>query len=239
MDTQPYAVDLHIHSALSPCGDEDMTPNNIVNMAKLIGLDIIAVADHNTAMNLPAMEKIAIENELLLLPGIEVNTREEIHVLTYFKDVKTALLMGEILYEKLPPILNDRKFFGNQMILNDEDEEIGQIDKLLISAVDLSIEEIAKIARELGGTIVPAHIDRRSFSIISNLGFIPEDLGITTIELSQAYKKGENFIVDGMAERYRVLRSSDAHYLHQIMERGFFIHLKNKTTEALIQKLSG
>ncbi|SHE68063.1 PHP domain-containing protein [Alkalibacter saccharofermentans] len=237
MDLKAFAVDLHIHSCLSPCGDLDMTPNNIVNMSLLKGLDAIAVADHNSGRNLPAVAKVARKSGLTLVPGIEVNTKEEIHALAYFNRVEDAMELGEHLYKKLPDIKNDEKLFGQQLELNEFDEESGKVDKLLINAVDITINRLDELVKGLGGIIVPAHIDRRSFSIVSNLGFIPDELDIKTVELSSMYKKGQNPLIDMIAAKYRILRSSDAHYLHQILEREFFMHLDENTPEAIIGKL--
>ena len=237
MDLKAFAVDLHIHSCLSPCGDIDMTPNNIVNMSLLKGLDAIGIADHNSAKNLPGIEKLAKEAGLTLVPGIEVNTKEEIHVLAYFQKVEDALFVGDKLYEKLPDIKNNEKLFGEQLVLNEFDEETGRIEKLLINAVDISIEELRYMVKRLNGVIVPAHIDRRSFSIISNIGFIPDELNIKTVEHSSSYVKGQNPLVDMISSGYRIIRSSDAHYLHQISEREFFMHLEENTPEAIIKKL--
>jgi len=132
-----------MHSCLSPCGDDDMTPNNIVGMSFIKELDCIAVTDHNTALNLPAIKKVADAMGVVLLPGIEVTSSEEVHILTYFRDVDTAVEFGKMVYEHLLPIPNSKEIFGHQRIMNEMDEQTGELDKLLIQATDLSIEEIA------------------------------------------------------------------------------------------------
>ena len=129
--------DLHIHSCLSPCGDLLMTPNNIVGMAFIKQLDAIAVCDHNTAENLPAVKEVADMMGVLLLPGMELTTREEAHMLAYFPDVDSALAFSRFVHEHLPPIANRPEFFGRQVIMNSQDEEVGEEEKLLISALDL------------------------------------------------------------------------------------------------------
>ncbi|MBF7097830.1 PHP domain-containing protein [Alkalibacter mobilis] len=237
MKLKPFAVDLHIHSCLSPCGDVDMTPNNIVNMAVLKGLDVIAVADHNSAKNLPAVQKVAKAAGIGLLPAIEVNTKEEIHALAYFDKVEKAMQLDEIIYASLPEIVNDEKYFGAQNILDQDDEIIGNVRKLLISAADISISDLQKICTEIGGVVVPAHLDRKSFSLVSNLGFIPHDMDIKYVELSRRYKLGENLLLDKMIQKYKTIRSSDAHYLHDIFEREFFMHLDEPSASCIIEKL--
>ena len=130
--------DLHIHSCLSPCGDALMTPNNIVGMAFIKQLDVIAVCDHNSARNLPAIKEAADMMNVLLLPGMELTTKEEAHMLCYFKTVEECTAFGEEIYRHLPPIPNNEKFFGRQQVMNAQDEEIAVVERLLISALDLS-----------------------------------------------------------------------------------------------------
>ena len=117
--------DLHIHSCLSPCGDALMTPNNIVGMAFIKQLDAIAVCDHNTARNLPAIKEVADMMNVVLLPGLELTTREEAHMLAYFESVDAALAFSDVIYAHLPPIPNNAKFFGEQQRMNAQDEVIG------------------------------------------------------------------------------------------------------------------
>lgn len=147
-------ADLHIHSCLSPCGDELMTPNNIVGMAYLKGLDVIAVCDHNCARNLPAVREAAQAMGLVLLPGMELTTREEAHMLCYFEDVETCLAFSEWIYAYLPDIPNRPRYFGEQLVMNGQDEIIASEERLLISALDLSFEACAGLIREHGGLCV-------------------------------------------------------------------------------------
>lgn len=205
----PY--DLHIHSCLSPCGEEEMTPNNIVGMAQLLELGMIAVADHNTARQLPAIEQLAGEAGILLVPAIEVTTAEEAHVLSLFPDVPSALEMGELLYEALPPVKNRPDIFGTQVIMDAEDTPVGELDKLLINATRLSIGEVFREVRALGGVPVPAHVDKSAYSVISSLGMIPPELEAKTVEISpQGIQRG--FVLPER-EKYRVISDSDAHAL--------------------------
>ena len=136
-----FFADLHIHSCLSPCGDDEMTPCNICGMAKIKGLDIIAITDHNTARNLPAAQEVCDAYGLLLLPGMEITTREEVHLLGYFPDVPTALEFSEMLRTHMPKGKNKPKFFGNQLVMNSDDEVIAEEDCLLIGASNFSLAE--------------------------------------------------------------------------------------------------
>ena len=136
------AVDLHIHSCLSPCADDDMTPNNIVNMALLKKLDAISVTDHNSAGNVAAVMEVAKDKDILVLPGMEVNSREEVHLLCYFESLDGITSFDRFLYPHIPEVLNRKNIFGSQLFCNEQDEVIGEEKKLLINAVDLSVNEI-------------------------------------------------------------------------------------------------
>ena len=176
--------DLHIHSCLSPCGDALMTPNNIVGMAFIKQLDVIAVCDHNTARNLPAIQEVADMMGVVLLPGLEITTREEAHMLAYFDSVEAALAFSERIYPYLPPVPNNPRFFGEQQIMNAQDEVTGNEEKLLISALDLSFEECAALIRAGGGLCVPAHINRGSNGCLNALGFLPQGVHYDALEVS-------------------------------------------------------
>lgn len=232
-----YAVDLHIHSALSPCSEKEMTPNNIVNMALLKQLDIIALTDHNTAANTAAVCKCAEGSRLLVVPGMEIETAEEVHLLGLFPDVKAALSLQETVYASLPPIDNREDIFGSQYMMDEEDNITENLKRMLITATSLSIQEVFNLVTGIGGVVVPAHVDRNSYSIISNLGFIPEELEINCIEISkqcdaEAFLKNSRHL-----ERYRLLRSSDAHSLGEILERESFLELKELSVQCLLEKL--
>ena len=229
--------DLHIHSCLSPCGDEEMTPNNIVGMAQVLELQILAVSDHNTARQLPAVEKLCKEAGILFVPAIEISTAEEAHILSLFPDVQSALAMGEEVYEALPPVKNKPEIFGNQFILDENDEKVGELEKLLINATTLPIGEVFKRVRAHGGVPVPAHIDKNSYSVISSLGMIPPELGVRAVEVSDSgVKKGYCPPEEG----YFVLNDSDAHCLdvmcgHEAEE----IELERWSVRALLELLRG
>ncbi|MEG1560059.1 MAG: histidinol-phosphatase [Clostridia bacterium] len=226
-----FASDLHIHSCLSPCGDELMTPNNIVNMAKLKGLDMIAVSDHNSALNLPPIKAIADSLDILLIPAIEAESVEEVHVLCYMPSVAVALELSAALNEALPNVKNKPKFFGEQNILDENDEFIGTFDKLLIQSTMLSIDKLCTLVRNLGGVTVPAHINRTSNSILINMGFIPSSLNFSTVEIYN----GLPISID--VSMYHTLFSSDAHNLDSILERESFIDLPERSVNAFLKKI--
>lgn len=229
-----YFYDLHLHSALSPCGDEDMTPNNIVNMALIKGLDMIALSDHNSAGNLRAVTKAA-GDRLLVIPAIEVESAEEVHIVCYFPNVDRAEQFSEELKNHLPPIENRPEIFGRQLYLNEQDEVTGEEHQLLVCASGLSIEQVFSLTTDYGGVSVPAHIDRSSSSILSNLGFIPPDLPVSALEIT-AKKRAE------LEQEYaglRILTNSDAHYLENIAEAEYSLDLEEKSIDCFLHYLHG
>lgn len=232
-----YAADLHVHSALSPCSDDDMTPNNIVNMSLLKGLDIIAVTDHNSAENLEAVSRCAALNGIVAIPGMELETSEEVHLICLFPTVDAALKMQETVYAALPPLENREDIFGRQMIMDEHDNIKGRLKRLLLTAAGFCLEDAFDLVKGLGGAVIPAHIDRDSYSILSNLGMIPEGLGIKYLELSKSCDFQEFIHKHPSLAGFQFIRSSDAHDLGTILERENFIELEERSIPCLIKKI--
>lgn len=216
--------DFHIHSALSPCGDNDMTPNNIVNMAALSGLDAVAVSDHNSAGNVRAAMAAGKKAGVTVLPAMEVETEEEVHILTLYPSAEAAEAVAREVYNALPDIKNRPEIFGEQLIMDEEDNIVGTEEKLLISPAALSINRLCDMVKAAGGLFIPAHVDRHSYSVLTNLGFIPDDIDIRCIEVSRNTADLAAYI-DSRPElaKYKVLRNSDAHYLGDIAQRDAFL----------------
>lgn len=233
-----FAVDFHIHSTLSPCADEEMTPNNIINMALLKQLDIIAVTDHNSCKNLPAVMEVGKKNGLTVIPGMEVQTKEEVHIICLFKRLEAAQKFEEIVYNSLPEIQNNEELFGTQLIMDEQDNIIGKVGKLLLSSTCLSVNDVFILVRGLGGICIPAHVDRNSYSIITNLGFIPPSLKVKTIEFSRKNSPEEILKRYSFLKKYNYIVSSDAHFLWDISEREFFIEMEYLSITELFQKLT-
>jgi len=225
-------ADLHIHSCLSPCGDDEMTPGNILGMAVVKGLDMVAIADHNSALNLPAAQLIAEAYGVLLIPAIEITTREEVHMLGYFPSVDVAVEFGESLRQHLPKRKNKPSLFGEQRIMNEDDEIISYEDALLIGATDLSLSQCAQMVRDAGGVPVPAHINRGSNGLLINLGMMPADESFPTVEVWRHLPCP----LDAQDGRH-VLHSSDAHYLGDIQEREFMLRLPERSVRSFLQWL--
>ena len=223
-----FNYDLHIHSCLSPCGSDDMTPNNIVNMASIKNLNIIAVSDHNTVKNSRAVIKACENAELSLtvIPAVEITTSEDIHVLVYFRNIDAAeAFEREIIEEKrsflkntknTKKIKNKPEIFGNQIIMNEFDEIIGEEENLLISAIDLSVDYIYDTAKEYNAVAVPAHINKGANGIIAILGSYPEYMRFKTVEINS--KSNLNCADVQNKGIMQIISNSDAHYLWDIIE---------------------
>ena len=224
--------DLHLHSALSPCGDNDMTPNNIVNMAVLCGLNIIAITDHNSIGNVEAAMKAAENLPITVVPGMELETAEEAHFVCLFPTLEKAAGFNSWLDRYRLPIKNKPKIFGDQLYLNEKDELTGTEELLLVTAASCSIYDAAPAARSFGAVVFPAHVDKTAYSVISNLGTVPEDLGFTNTSKEEALLKFP------FLSKYRIITNSDSHYLDSFYETQNPIDLEEPTAAALIKKLS-
>ncbi|MFZ7102308.1 MAG: PHP domain-containing protein [Peptococcaceae bacterium] len=209
-------IDLHIHSALSPCGGEEMTPPNILMQAKRTGLEGLVIADHNSAENQEAFLQCAETLNIKILPGMEVQSKEDVHMLCIFDRLEQILAFQEIIYEYLPPINNNREIFGPQNILDWQGNIIGENQRLLLTGVNLSVDDITKKVDQLAGLTLPAHIDRQAFSLWTNLGFIPENLGFLGVELTFHLPRNKRQIQYLRDNQLGVVLSSDAHWLNQI-----------------------
>lgn len=227
--------DLHIHSCLSACASDDMTPNNIVNMAKLSGIDVIAVTDHNSCLNCRAVVNAGKKIGILVVPGMELCTSEEIHVICLFKEVSYAEKFSEYVYTKIDDIKNDAKIFGNQIIMDLDDRYISCEERLLLNATKISINEVLAIVKEYNGTAFLPHVDRNSFSIISSLGGIPRDLKFSTAEVTN------NVNIDYFKSLYpelmdmNIIRNSDSHSLESIAENRNFLLLDNLSIDSVFR----
>lgn len=212
-----YYYDLHIHSCLSPCGDNDMTPNNIAGMAALNGLNIVALTDHNTTKNCPAFFKACKKYGLIPVPGIEMTTAEDVHVVALFPSLEDAMTFNSEYEKHRILIKNKVEIFGEQLILDEEDNVVGSDEYLLLNATDLSIEDAAALARNYGAAVFPAHIDRDENGVIAMLGDIPAEANFTAIEFRDG-GKAEEYIERYSLQDKLILCDSDAHYLWNINE---------------------
>lgn len=224
--------DLHLHSCLSPCGDDEMTPWNLVGMACVNGLSLIALTDHNTTRNVPEAIEAGKEYGVAVLPGMEITSKEEAHILGYFPTLEDALAAGEEVYACLPDVTNDPSLFGNQLIKTEGDQDGGILSKLLINATTLSVDEVEQLIKRHNGVTVPAHINRGHNGMIGALGLMPFLPQFPIIETAAAID------CPAYATKGRFqLHSSDAHRLEDIQDQVFSLPLEEPTAEAAFRFL--
>lgn len=231
--------DLHLHSCLSPCGDNDMTPYNLVNLAKIFGYDIIALTDHNSCKNCESAIKVGEKIGITVVPGMELCTCEEIHNICLFPSVERAMAFSDYIHSTLPPVANREKIFGEQLIMDYTDGVLGKEELLLTTASNVSVSDLCELVSEYDGVCYPAHIDRNSYSIISALGDFPPEVESRCFELTPNAKAEEYLEKYSATKGKLIIRSSDAHYLENMREPEFMIDLPENTAEALIDYLKG
>ena len=225
-----FRADLHIHSCLSPCSGLDMSPSAIVAHAKSCGLNALALADHNSARNCPALQAVCRTSGMSCLFGMEVNTTEEVHVLCYFDQLGAAMELDREIYAHLPQILNDPVRFGDQLVVNAAEEIDAAVDKYLGNAVDITLEKLIATVHAMNGLVIPSHVDRDAFSLSSQLGFVPED-DFDALEITRYYDVERDPL--RIRNRYSLIRNSDAHSLDQIGSAFGCYELEHFTADAL------
>ena len=218
--------DFHIHSCLSPCGDDENTPNNIVNMALIKGLHVIALSDHNTGKNCPAAMAVGKENGLVVLPAMELTTSEDIHILCLFEKYEDLQRLERYIDGRRLKIKNKPEIFGRQQILNERDEPIGEEENLLIVSSGISVEEVASLVKGFDGIPVPAHIDKQANGLVGVLGAFDYTLGFELIEST----------LDSGVALPRIT-DSDAHYLWDISEAEHWIEAKSCSAHGVFEAL--
>lgn len=226
--------DFHTHSCLSPCGDNDMTPYNLVNMAKLLGLDIIALTDHNTCENSASAVKAGEAIGLTVIPGMELCTSEEVHVVCLFPDVESAMNFSDYVISSMPPVKNRPDIFGEQLIMDETDNVIGRQEKLLTIASAISISDVCRTVEDYGGVCYPAHIDRSSYSVLSNLGMITEDMGFSAVEMTAEADRETLLRNHPILNGVQIFVDSDAHYLENMKDAENIIDIPENTAKAVI-----
>jgi PHP family Zn ribbon phosphoesterase len=214
-----FLADLHIHTVLSACAEVEMLPELIVEQAQEMGLNIIAVTDHNSAENAASVVNAAEGTDVTVLPGMELQTREEAHLVCLFDTLEQVERWQEEVYAHLPPLKNDDDAFGTQVVLDADGEAVGTNERLLLTATSFSVEEAVQGVHALDGLCIPAHVDRPAYSIIANLGFIPPDLEIAGVEISSLVGPKEARERFPQLERYSLITSGDAHRLSEMSKR--------------------
>lgn len=232
-----FRADIHIHTVLSPCGDLEMSPDNIINKAKEKKLDIIGITDHNSLRQCSVINNMAKKIGIYTLNGVEITTKEEVHCLAFFDKNIELLEFQKYIDKYLPDIKNNPKFFGYQAVVDENNNIIEIVDKLLISAIDQSIDEIEKKVHALNGIFIPAHINKSKFSIISQLGFVPKNLNVDALEISKFITKN-NFIKKyNYLKDYSFVQNSDSHYIDNIADVVTIFKMKEITFDEIKKAL--
>ena len=231
-----YYYDFHIHSCLSPCADNDNTPANLAGTACLAGLNIMALTDHNTTLNCPAFFKAAKRNGIIPIAGMELTTAEDIHVVCLFEELQDAMAFNEEVASRRILIKNRTDIFGDQFIVDENDEVVGIEENLLSNATTITVEEAPLITEKYNGICYPAHIDRISNGIIATLGTLPDIKGFYCAEFHDATKIEEHKAKYSLDEK-TILVSSDAHYLWDIRDKEFYFELEDEPySSSLVRK---
>lgn len=228
-----WSLDLHLHSVLSPCGSSEMLPPAVLTKALETGLNAIAITDHNTAGNAASFVVKGLELGIKVLPGMELQTAEDIHLVCIFDRVDQALLLQNEVYRRLPPLMNNKASLGEQLLVDKEGNVTGEVERLLLTGTNLSVEQGVALVKELGGLCLAAHIDRQAFSLWGHLGMIPPHLNLDGIELTPHLPRNPIQIQELEKEKLSFVVSSDAHYLNDIIEPHCLAYMEEVTVSEL------
>ncbi len=239
VDLKVFRLDLHIHTVLSPCTElAEMTPRAIVRAALDRDLDMIAVCDHNSARNTSATRRSAEGTRLVVIPGIEVTSAEEVHILGLFPSDVAAEKVQEEIYARLLG-MNDEDVFGYQVVVDEHDQVEDLDQRLLIGATTLQVEKVVRMIHEFEGYAVASHIDRQGFGIFSQLGFIPPGLGLDALEVSRQSDFDAARSRYPQCRDYSLITGSDAHFLDDIGSAVTLARMAEPTFEELGKALAG
>lgn len=236
---RPFRADLHMHTCLSPCAELDMTPRAIVRRAVECGLGLIAVTDHNSAENVEAAMRAAHGKGLEVLAGMEITTSEEVHVIALFESTEQALAMQDVVYKNLSSGENDERLYGHQVIVNENDEVTGFTKRLLIGATRLNARATLDLIRSFHGLAIASHVDREVFSVLSQLGFLPEDLRFDAIEMSPGIGRERAETSYGHLKCLPWVSFSDAHHVRDIGRRVTTFTMQEPTFDEIARALKG
>ena len=231
------SYDLHIHSCLSPCGDNMMTPANIAGMAAAKNLEAVALTDHNTARNCGPFLEYCEAYGIIGIPGLEINTVEEVHAVCLFRTLDAALDFDKYVYSHLMKVENNERIFGQQILMNDDEEEIGREPYLLINATDIAFDDVWGLVRERDGVMFPAHIDKDANSLTSQLGFIDPASPFKTVEIKNLKKLHEVKKNHPFVEKCQIVSDSDAHYLEAVHDASLTLLCEERSVDGIIDAL--
>ena len=210
-------AELHVHTVLSPCADVEMIPPLIIEKAVADGINLIAITDHNATANIAAVRSAAQGTDVTVLPGMELQTAEEIHVICLFDELEQAYTLQKVVDQNLPPLPNNIDFFGEQFIVDETGDFIRREERLLLASTSLSLSEAWDTVTQLGGLLIPAHVNRKAYGLIPTLGFVPTDIPIDILEISSHLRLDQAVATIPQVAGYSLIQSGDAHFLEDIL----------------------
>jgi 3',5'-nucleoside bisphosphate phosphatase len=217
-----FRADLHVHTVLSPCAEVEMIPPLIVQKALEKNIDLIAITDHNASANVGAVLKAAEGTSLTVLPGMEVQSREEVHLLALFETLDTLEAWQAEVDRSLPNLLNQPDFFGEQFVVDETGEFIRNEPRLLLTSTSFSIDQIFERVKTLGGIVIPAHVDRFSYGLFPTLGLISENWNLLVLEISRQITPQKAVATFPAMGRHPLIQSGDVHRLNDFLGTTFF-----------------
>ncbi len=231
-----FRAELHIHSVLSPCAAIEMIPPIIVSEALQREINLIAITDHNQTANIQAVQVAAEGTGLTVLPGMELQTKEEVHSLCLFDSLEQSQAFQSIVDAHLPDIKNNPEFFGEQFVVDFSGDFIRNEDQLLIVSCDLSLKEAFQFVTELGGLLIPAHVDRVKFGLLPVLGLVPTDIPLDSLEISRHITPKQAQEQYPQLKNYQLIQGGDVHFPDEFLGANQFI-MENPTIHELHQAL--
>lgn len=212
-----FRADLHVHTVLSPCAAIEMIPPLIIQESLHSGINLIAITDHNSSANVLSVMKAAQGTELMVIPGMEVQSKEEVHILCYFDTIDQLKEWQKIVDSELPDVENDTDHFGEQFIVDETGEFIRSEDRLLLTSTHMGFSEIYNHVKSLGGLFIPAHVNRKAFGLIANLGLVPTDVKVEGLEISRHIQEKDAKITFPQINGYPIIQNGDVHYIDEFL----------------------
>ena len=234
-----FEADLHLHTVLSPCGDVSMSPGGIVAACVEKGIAILGITDHNTTRQCRIVSELGREKGLFVLPGVELTTLEEVHLLAYFPSLGVADLFQGWLDEHLQVVENNPDFFGHQVVVDRDEQVVYEEDHLLIAALDVGIHDAIEVVRRYGGLLIPAHVGKGKNSLFSQLGFIPEGLDVDALEVAVVENRARMMKRYPRATACTFVCGSDAHYVEDIASRKTTLMMEKADFQEIRMALAG
>lgn len=219
---QEYRAELHVHTLLSPCAEVEMIPPLIIQSALENGINVLAITDHNASANIEAVMLAARETGLTILPGMEVQTREEVHLLCLFDELDQIAAWQKLVDAALPDLQNDADHFGEQFVVDHTGEFIRREERLLLNSTHISLDEAVAQVQQLGGLAIPAHVNRKAFGLLQMLGFIPPEIPFDAIEISRHITAAAFLASQPKPFRFSLIQSGDVHRLDEFLGRMIF-----------------